>query len=74
MRSMMMFIGNQIGEVMKEMNPRTKPIGMAKKEGMNPINPRIPKVRFDPIVPIPVAQTTGSHAIKKLISIGQKRM
>ena len=72
MISIMMFIGNQIGEVMKEINPRTIPTGMAKKEGKNPINPRIPKVIFELIVPIPVAQTAGSQAIKKLISIGKK--
>ena len=74
MISTMIFIGNQIGEVRKERNTRTTPIGMANKEGMNPINPRIPKTKFEPIVPTPVAQTAGRIAIKKLTSKGQKRI
>ena len=69
-----MFIGNQIGEVMNEMKPITTPRGTASKEGTNPTSPRIPNVRFDPIVPTPVAQTAGSQAIKKLKAKGQKRI
>ena len=70
----MIFIGNQRGEVMIEMKPITTPTGTASKEGIKPTSPRIPKVRFDPIVPTPVAQTTGSQAIKKLTAKGQKRI
>ena len=74
MISTIIFIGNQIGEVMKEMKPITTPTGTANKEGTKPTNPRIPNVRFDPILPTPVAQTAGSQAIKKLTPKGQKRI
>ena len=59
----MMFIGNQIGEVINEMKTITTPTGTARKEGTNPTSPRIPDVRSDSILAMKKAQPIGSKAI-----------